>query len=296
MRAKHRGLLVAMVILFAAGVSAFAADAVPDEKLTYKTAGEVELQLHIFKPENHKTTDRKPCIVFFFGGGWVGGSPSQFYPHCRYLSSRGMVAISAEYRVKNRHGTTPYECIKDGKSAIRWVRAHAGQLGIDPKRIAAGGGSAGGHVAAAAGSVKQFEEPSEDKSISSKPNALILFNPVFDNGPDGYGHERVKEHWREFSPMHNIDKDTPPTIVFLGTKDKLIPASTAEEYKELVTKSGGRCDLFLYEGQPHGFFNYRDGKNKYYYQTVIEADKFLASLGLLEGGPTLQDKTLRPSQ
>jgi acetyl esterase/lipase len=283
-------------MFFLAGTMAFGADDTPDRQVVYKTVDNVRLELHIFKPANHEPVDKKPCIVFFFGGGWVSGSPSQFYPHCRYLASRGMVAISAEYRVKNRHGTTPYECVKDGKSAIRWVRTHAGELGIDPRRIAAGGGSAGGHVAAATGSVKIFEEPSEDKAISSKPNALILFNPVYDNGPEGYGHERVKEHWREFSPMHNIDEDTPPTVVFLGTKDKLIPVSTAEQYKDLMVKSGRRCDLHLYEGQPHGFFNYRKGENTYYYQTVIEADKFLASLGYLKGEPTLKNEAPEATQ
>ena len=288
MKAKLHRHVVIMMTFFTTGAFTFAAESVPDEKVTYKTVGDVKLQLHIFKPENHNATDSRPCIVFFFGGGWVGGSPSQFYPHCRYLASRGMAAISAEYRVKNQHGTTPFECVKDGKSAIRWVRTHAGELGIDPRRVAAGGGSAGGHVAAATGTVRGFEEPGEDTAISSKPNALVLFNPVYDNGPEGYGHDRVKGHWRAFSPMHNIDEDTPPTIVFLGMKDKLIPVSTAEQYKDLMAKSGRRCDLHLYEGQPHGFFNYRDGKNTYYYQTVIEADKFLASLVYLEGEPTLK--------
>jgi len=290
MRHKPYALLVTVVTLFAAGTLASAADDSPDGQVVYKTVDNVKLQLHIFKPANHKTTDKRPAIVFFFGGGWVGGSPSQFYPHCRYLASRGMVAISAEYRVKNQHGTTPYECVKDGKSAIRWVRMHAPELGIDPDRIAAGGGSAGGHIAAATGTVKKFEEPSEDKSISCKPNAMVLFNPVFDNGPEGYGHDRVKEHWQDFSPMHNIDKDTPPTIVFLGTQDKLIPVSTAQKYKDLMTQAGRRCDLHLYEGQPHGFFNYRDGKSTYYYQTVIEADKFLTSLGYLKGEPTMKNE------
>jgi len=289
MKPKDYKHVVIMMLFFSTGAFTLAAENVPDEKVTYKTVGDVSLQLHIFKPENHRATEKRPCIVFFFGGGWVGGTPLQFYPHCRYLSSRGMVAISAEYRVKNQHGTTPYECVKDGKSAIRWVRLHAEELGIDPRRLAAGGGSAGGHVAAATGSVKTFEEPGEDTAISSKPNALVLFNPVYDNGPEGYGHDRVKEHWRAFSPMHNIDEDTPPTIVFLGTKDKLIPVSTAEKYKDLMAKSRRRCDLHLYEGQPHGFFNYRDGKNTYYDQTVIEADKFLASLGYLQGEPTLKN-------
>jgi acetyl esterase/lipase len=268
-----------------------AKDTLPDEKITFKNIGDVNLQLHVFKPEGLRSDDERPAIVFFFGGGWVGGSPSQFYPHCRYLASRGMVAISAEYRVKSRHKTTPYECVKDGKSAIRWVRTHAEELGVDPNRIAAGGGSAGGHVAAATALVEGFEETEEPKSVSARPNALVLFNPVFDNGPDGWGHDRVKEHWRAFSPMHNINKTAPPTVVFLGTNDKLIPVSTGEEYKHRMEKAGRRCDLHLYEGQPHGFFNYRDSKNTYYYQTVIEADKFLGSLGYIEGKPTLVDTT-----
>ncbi len=273
--------------LYCVGPSS-AAEFQPDEKVTYKTVGDVTLQLHVFKPAGHKASDARPCIVFFFGGGWNGGSPSQFYPHCRYLADRGMVAMAAEYRVKSRHGTTPLECVKDGKSAVRWIRQNADRLGIDPDRVAAGGGSAGGHVAAATGCTKGFEEPGEDKNVSSRPNALVLFNPVYDNGPTGYGQDRVKEHWREFSPMHNIDKHSPPTIVFLGTKDKLIPVATAEKYKALMTAAGGRCELFLYEDQPHGFFNYRGGKSKYYHLTVIEADKFLASLGYLKGKPTLE--------
>lgn len=258
----------------------------PDGIVTYKKVDDVELKLHIFNPPGHAAADKRPAIVFFFGGGWTGGSPSQFYPHSKYLASRGMVAISAEYRIKSKHKTTPQECVKDGKSAVRWIRQHAKELGIDPSKVAAGGGSAGGHVAAATGTVKGLEEEGEDKSISARPDALVLFNPVFDNGPKGYGHDRVKEYWKEISPLHNIDKDSPPTVVFLGTKDKLIPTSTAEAYKKQMTDCGLRCDVHLYEGQPHGFFNYKN--KKYFNATVIEADKFLASLGYLKGEPTLK--------
>jgi acetyl esterase/lipase len=259
----------------------------PDKTVVYKKVGESELKMHVFNPKNHDRSDRRPAIVFFFGGGWSGGSPSQFYPHCHYLASRGMVAMSAEYRVKTRHGTSPRECVKDGKSAIRWIRLHANELGIDPRRLAAGGGSAGGHVAAAIATVPGFDEEGEDRSISSRPNALVLFNPVFDNGPGGYGHDRVKEYWRDFSPMHNISESTPPTIVFLGTKDKLIPTATAERYKKLMADKGLRCDLYLYEDQGHGFFNYRN--KKHYATTVVEADRFLASLDYLSGEPTLKN-------
>ena len=253
----------------------------PDESVVYKTVGEHELKLHVFKPDGHGPGARAPAIVFFFGGGWKGGSPSQFYPHCEYLASRGMVAMSAEYRVKSRHNTSPFECVKDGKSAVRWIRAHAKELGVDPDRVAAGGGSAGGHVAAATATVPGLDEEGDDGTVSAKPSALVLFNPVYDNGPGGYGHDRVGERYKEISPMHNIGQGVPPTIVFLGTKDKLIPVATAEKYKRLVEEAGGRCDLHLYDGQPHGFFNYRGGKNPCYDKTVAAADAFLVDLGYL---------------
>ncbi len=255
----------------------FAAGPTPDAQKVYKKVGDVKLKLHIFNPEGHKASDKKPAIVFFFGGGWNGGSPSQFFPQCDHLAKLGMVAISAEYRVKSRNGTTPAECVKDGKSAIRWVRGHAAELGIDPKKLAAGGGSAGGHVAAATGTTKGFDEKGEDEKVSARPDALVLFNPVYDNGPKGYGHSRVKDYWREISPMHNIDKTTPPTIVFLGTKDNLIPVATGEKYRDLMEDAGVRSELFLYKDQPHGFFN----KAKYD-ETVKEMDRFLGSLGFLE--------------
>lgn len=255
----------------------------PSKKVTYKKAGEVDLKLHVFNPKGHKATNKTPAIVFFFGGGWNGGTPKQFYPHSEYLASRGMVAISAEYRTKKSHKTSPKECVMDGKSAVRWIRFHAKELGIDPDKIAAGGGSAGGHVAATTGTVKGLNEKGEDTTVSCIPNALVLFNPVYDNGPKGYGHSRVKDYWKEFSPMHNISKATPPTIVFLGTKDALIPVSTAKDYQKRMKAVGVRSDLHLYDGQPHGFFN----KAKYK-ETVTESDKFLKELGFLKGKPTLK--------
>lgn len=256
----------------------------PDSIITYKIAGEANLQLHVFAPSDHKSSANRPAIVFFHGGGWRGGDPRQFYPHCSYLSERGMVAITAEYRLERTHGTTPHEAVMDGKSAIRHVRLHAKEMGINPDMIAAGGGSAGGHVAAAAAIIKGFEEEAENLNISARPNVLVLFNPVYDNGPDGYGYDRVEEYWKEFSPMHNIDEHTPPAIVFLGTEDRLIPVATAEKFRDRMVQNGIRSELVLYEGADHGFFNYR-GDKKYFRATVMEMDRFLTSHGYLTGNP-----------
>ncbi len=260
------------------------AKAKPDKIVEYKMVGDVTLKLHIFNPPNHKSSDKAPAIIFFFGGGWVVGGPSQFYSQSKYLASRGMVAVCADYRTQRRHKTNPDSCVKDGKSAMRWVRSHAKELGVDPNKIAAGGGSAGGHVAAAAALAKGFNEEGDDTSVSCRPDALVLFNPVFDNGPGGYGYTRVKEYWENFSPMNNIRKGAPPTIVFLGTRDNLIPVATAEKYKKLMEEAGSRCDLHLYKDQPHGFFRKKLFKEK----TLIETDKFLVSIGYLKGGFTLK--------
>ncbi len=310
---------IALVLISALAHSAPAAGRpVPSKVVTYKHAetyqaagrkskarddktvgrekfGEVPLQLHIFNPRGHQPRNRRSAIVFFFSGGWNVGSPTQFFPQCEYFASRGMVAISAEYRVKSRHGSSPRECVKDAKSAIRWIRRHASELGIDPNQLAAGGGSAGGHIAAAAATVRGFNEAGEDQGVSCIPNALVLFNPAIDNGPKivddapanlprrkqaGWGYGRVREYWRDFSPMHNISRNTPPTIIFLGGNDAYISTATVGEFKQRMKAKGRRCDLRIYENQPHEFYNFRN-KNKYYLETLLEAHEFLASLGFL---------------
>jgi acetyl esterase len=116
--------------------------------------------------------------------------------------------------------------------------------------------------------------------VSCIPNSLVLFNPVIDNSPGGYGYERIGEAYKNFSPLHNINKGAPPTIFFLGTNDDLIPVETAQYYKVVMEKVGSRCDLKLYKGEGHGFFNYRN--TKYYNQTVAVTDRFLQSLGYID--------------
>ena len=270
------------------GGATWTSDVVDTKIEVYKIVGDVELKMFIFTPKGHKASDARPAIVFFFGGGWNGGSPGQFRMQSEYLATRGMVAMAAEYRVKSRHGTTPFECVKDGKSAVRWIRANAQRLGIDPDRIAAGGGSAGGHVAAATATTLGIEEEGEDTSVSCRPGALVLFNPVYNNGPGQWGHDRVKDRYKEISPAHNIRAGSPPTLVFLGTEDKLIPVSVAEDYKSQMEKVGSRSELMLFEGQGHGFFNFGKSGPAVYAKTVHAMDKFLASLGYLEGEPTIE--------
>ena len=251
----------------------------------YKKASGDDLWIYRFDPPNHDSKkDKRPAAVFFFGGGWSGGSVSQFIPHSRYLSSQGIVCFVADYRVRTRQKATPNQCVADGKSAVRWIRKNAERLGIDPEKIAAGGGSAGGHVAASTGICDGFDEESEDQKVSSKPNALLLFNPVYDNGPEGFGHSRVTKWYPAISPAHNITKDDPPAIVFLGSKDKLIPVSTAEKFRDDMKAAGLKSVLHVYEGASHGFFN-QGRKPDQFSDTVVKTHQFLAELGYLTGEP-----------
>ncbi len=279
---KKQILLALALILCSAAVPE---DKPAGEPFVYKTAEGRRLKLWVVKPEGWKPTDRRPAAVFFHGGGWTGGRPGQFNTQARYLASRGMVCALVEYRLLSQGQDPPTICCRDAKSSIRWVRSHSGELGIDPSRIAAIGGSAGGHLAAFAGMVGGQDDSSDDVSVSARPDALILFNPVLDNGPGGWGTARVKDRYREFSPTHNVSGDDPPAIVFLGSKDRLVPVKTIEAFRARMRQAGVRCDAFFYADQPHGFFN----KEPWTTRTLIETDRFLGSLGWLTGPPALGD-------
>ncbi|MCL4401826.1 MAG: alpha/beta hydrolase [Acidobacteria bacterium] len=263
----------------------------------YKKASGVDLKLYIFNPAGLAATDKRAAIVFFFGGGWTSGSPSQFEHQCRYLASRGMVAITADYRVQSRNDVKVVECVRDAKSAIRWVRQNAGRLGIDPNRIAAGGGSAGGHLAAAVGLVPGLDEPGENPAVSSRPNAMVLFNPAVIlapvSGMETLEKQEQKKHSdmaartgidpARISPYHHIVKGAPPAIIFHGKADTTVPYATVELFAKKMTEMGNRCELAGFDGQKHGFFNYgRSEGNKYYDAALKKTDEFLVSLGYLK--------------
>ena len=265
-------------------------------EVTYKTVDSTKLNLWIFNPEKHKSTDTAPAILFFFGGGWNAGSPTQFVKHCEYLSARGMVAIVADYRVKSRHGVPAKDCVSDAKSAIRWVRENASELGIDSNRIAAGGGSAGGHLAAACASLPKFDDENENKSISSKPNALVLFNPALVLAPIDSVEKKSNEKLTDLekrmgtkpvnlSPYHNVVGKLPPTIIFHGTGDKTVPFMSIEFFTKKMHDFDNKCILVAYQGEPHGFFNYGKKSNAVFVDTLHKMDEFLVSLGYLIAPP-----------
>lgn len=258
----------------------------PDARVeTYRTTDQLELRLWFFEPEGHSADDSRPAIVFFFGGGWNAGSPGQFEQQSRHLADRGMVAAVADYRVRKRNGTLANVAVSDAKAAVRWIRENAGTLGIDPQRIAAGGGSAGGHLAAATATLP---DDNAEGRTSSVPDALVLFNPGVITAPvPGFpepSNERLARLEARLgappetmSPYHNVRPGLPPAIVFHGKDDTTVPYRHAELFCERMTANGNRCELVGYEGEGHGFFN----RGAAYTDTVRRMDAFLVSLGWL---------------
>jgi len=283
----------------------------------YREVNGSKLNAYVFTPPQHQASDRRPAVLFFFGGGWKGGTPGQLLPQSLYLAQRGMVAISCDYRVLSRHGVIPQDCLRDAKAAIRWARANAARLGIDPARIVAAGESAGGHLAAATALVPGFEEGAHPET-SSMPNALVLFNPAVLLSPaDGHPgllsdaslasiSARTQGRPQEISPYHFIRAGLPPSILFHGTKDEAVPFPTVELFAKAMTAAGNRCELKAYEGQPHGFFNPGRGQgepraeaNRCFHRTIRELDAFFVSLGYLtptDKPPVLAAKKLSDFQ
>jgi acetyl esterase/lipase len=258
---------------------------------TYKEVNGTKLNAWIFQPtEKAEPGVKRPAIVFFFGGGWSAGSPAQFERQSRHFATRGMVAITADYRVATRQQVKPAACVADAKSCLRCVRKNAERLGIDPQRIVAAGGSAGGHLAAATATLPGLDEAGEDTGVSAIPNALVLFNPALVLAPFGEmtlkgfeaktSAERFGCEPEAISPIHHVRAPLPPTLILHGRADTTVPFASAEAFAAEMKKAGNRCELVGYEGQPHGFFN-----GARYEETLAEADKFLVSLGYLAPAP-----------
>jgi acetyl esterase/lipase len=236
-----------------------------------------QLRLYLVSPRECKASDRRAAVVFIHGGGWTEGDPDQWFPQCRYFALRGAVGASVQYRLAT--GTNHLEaCVSDCQAAIAYLRRHAAELGVDPRRIAVVGESAGGHLAAALGTVSVEAGLSE-----SAPDALVLLNPITDL-TTRWG-ERLGSAARQFSPLHHISKRTPPTLLIHGAADSVVGIRQARAFHQRMLELGNQSRLVEVPGADHAFAVFGFGPASGNILAIAEIDRFLRALGYLNGSP-----------
>lgn len=248
----------------------------PSKILKYKESDGKPRHIQLYFPPGHELAKSKvPGLILFHGGGWSGGSPSQFAVACAYFASRGIVCATVEYQLmKKQAGATKNVCITDAKSAIRWFKKNAAEIGVDPQRIITGGGSAGGHISAIATLNPGLNDPADPKDVDTDVVAYLWFNPAF---------SPADEKNPEVDILRHAKAGLPPAIVFFGSEDHAwLPGWNAAhaKWQSLGVRS---IEYRIAESQTHSFFN----KEPWRSVTLIEADRFLVRLGLLSAEPTL---------
>ena len=263
------------------------ADAPAGKRSIYKHNAGKPRQMEIYFPPGHDPAKAKvPGMILFHGGAWLGGTLREYRNTCAYFASRGLVCATAEYQMlkisKEEAGKLPdgeshkRVCVIDAKSAIRWFKQHAGELGLDPTRIITGGTSAGGHISALATMNPNLNDPADPKDIDTRVAAYIWVNPAF------AGQDRKTP---AIDVERHLKADLPPTIVFFGDMDgykKSWDDGPYAKWKSLGTKT---IDYRIAPGENHGFWNY---SNQWQTAMLIATDRFLVKHGLLAGEPTLQ--------
>lgn len=246
---------------------------VRQSEVIYKEIDGFKLEMNVYAPIMQKK-DKLPAMVFFYGGGWNSSNMKQFDLQAKYLASRGMVVFCPEYRYASKHKTKVVECVKDSRSAVRYIKSHAEEFGIRTDQLIATGISAGGHLSAALATIDQFNESTDDLNIAVKPYALVLIvpavrieretlNPAFIPRFDG--------REKELSPYDHIKKNMPPTLIMAGVNDNKIPVETVRAFNKKMEEHGNSCKLIEYPGKGHNLAHF-----------IQSPDSFKASLGDME--------------
>lgn len=253
----------------------------PGKSYVYKVSGGEPQQLEVYFPKHHDpATARAPALLLFHGGGWSRGSLAQFRGACAYFASRGLVAATADYRMHKKENVPglpageSYKrvCVTDAKSAIRWLKQHAAEFGLDPRRVIVGGGSAGAHISVLASTNPGLDDPADPKAFDTSVAAYVLFNPAFAS----------REPDAEVDAFRHLKPGFAPAIALFGSDDRWKPAWDTAQQK-LRAMGNTTAELWVAKGLIHGFYlepPWRD-------ITLVAIDRFLVKHGFLTGEPTL---------
>ena len=258
------------------------------ESSVFKKVGDVELRLHVVKPKDWKSSDKRACLVTFFGGGWTSGTPARSITYAKWAAKDGLVGVAPDYRTRNRFSTQPEDCVADGRAAVRWIQDHATELGVDPAKIVVQGSSAGGHVAAwTAIPDPVTPETASDPVPNPVPMGLILLWPVTDTGTNGYGGSKRfgndEARANNLSVTGRMPVKMPPTLVFHGTADKTVKFENSKAFTDKMKANGNLCELIVFSDAPHSPQSSKEGEKGKIVKAKIEEEslKFFEKIGLV---------------
>jgi acetyl esterase/lipase len=284
-------------------------DDVAPKKIVYKTVAGEPISLDVFSPADLKPGDKRPAAVWIHGGAWVSGDASAFFAHARYFATRGMVGVSLDYRLLGKDAKQLADCISDCRSALRYLRGHADELGIDPQRIAVLGDSAGGHLTACLAMVEGCDDSSDNLAISPSPNLMVICNGVLDltgpkwihyviggaavqkNTPESKTAPTAKdeENAKKVSPLFLVNPGLPPALIMHGLDDTIVEPQQSKDFTEKMTAAGNSCQLLLIEHARHAFICTKyTASEPEVVERIKTIDRFLTAHGYLTGEPTIE--------
>lgn len=250
---KSAGARTVLLFLVLAIGSGHGLEGSETETASYRNAAGQAMAMTVMRPRESPVGRMHPTIIAFHGGGWTGGDPGQFHDVALRLAEHGWLVVLPRYRLAatDGQGSTVADAVDDAFAVLAWVQAEAERLGADRSCIVAMGGSAGGHLAACLALVPRKEQV-------VRPRALVLYNPVLDVGPHGYGHALASRGVADatvISPMQRLTADLPPTLIIHGTADRVVPLAQVRSFRERALALGSACSLVERAGAGHGFFN-----------------------------------------
>ena len=236
----------ALVLALPGSVSVSAAPVEPVSHV-YRTTPQGDLRLHLFVPPAGERAPSRAAIIVLHGGGWHVGDATWTFGTAQRYASLGLLAASVEYRLSNQKDVTPAEALDDVREALRWLRRHADELDLDPKRIAAHGGSAGAHLATVAAL-----KPDDPDEVSGAPNALVLGSLPADVTKSTWFRRLIgARDSSEYSPLQLVRAGAPPMLVTMGAKDTVTPLAPVMAFCDAIADSGGRCELKAHPNVGH---------------------------------------------
>ena len=245
------------------------------ENIPYLRNGLPIQTLTVFRPENAETL--LPAVVMYHGGSWKKGTPGQLAQLGNYLAERGIVLVSAGYRLVGNQTEDVGDCVKDAIVAYDWVCRNAESIGVDPDRIAVGGASAGGQLGLSVALLSDSAFGEIAGSERQAPLAYLGLNPVVDTNDPRFL-KTFEEYGDDFNPVALLEGGAhlPPTFIAHGQKDAVVRLNTVERFAEIATDQGDEVEIMIFEGQPHGFFNPRKGREEMLNELYVAVFGFLS--------------------